>query len=236
MGERKSQCKYIPSDFDPSKLPHRSKPRNGQHETRFMLPMSIQCSTCGEYMFQGTKANSRKELAYEHFYLGFPVYRFYIHCKNCCAEIIIRTDPEHTDYLIENGATRHFEPWRKVQLENIEEEKARLKNSAIEVLESESRNKDHELLQTQELERLVTTHKKRKKLKMKDIKKIHEQEDQSKEANNLTREDLKRIDDFRKNESSYSSRPQKMKKKVEVNLSTFSKKKASLLDYAEYSD
>ena len=65
MGERRVQSSYIPSDFDPSRVGRRSKPINGQHDVRFMLPMSIQCKNCGDYMFQGTKANGRKELCYD---------------------------------------------------------------------------------------------------------------------------------------------------------------------------
>ncbi|KAK8847997.1 Coiled-coil domain-containing protein 94 [Tritrichomonas musculus] len=235
MGERKVQCKYIPADFDPSKTGRRSKPRNGQHEVRFMLPMSIKCSNCGDYMFQGTKANSHKELAYEQFYLGLPVFRFYIHCKNCYSEIIFRTDPEHSDYIIESGATRHFEPWKKVQMENIEEEKARLQNSAIEVLESETKNKDHELLQTEELERLVTKEHKHKKLKIKDIRKIHQEENDKKKEEDLTAEDLKALESFRPNNSQVPQKPQTIKKTIHVNPSFFSKSPTGLLDY-ELSD
>lgn len=233
MGERKVQCKYIPADFDPSKAGRRSKPKNGQHEVRFMLPMSIQCSNCGDYMFQGTKANSHKEIAYEQFYLGLPVFRFYIHCKNCYSEIVIRTDPEHSDYIIESGATRHFEPWKKVQMENIEEEKARLQNSAIEVLESEKKNKDHELLQTEELERLVTSSHKRKRIKLKDIQKIHQEEENKRKEQDLTSEDLKLINSFQENNSQVYQKQQKIKKVIHINSSFFSKKPSGLLDYGD---
>ena len=233
MGERKVQSKYIPADFDPSKAGRRCKPKNGQHEVRFMLPMSIQCSKCGDYMFQGTKANSHKELAYEEFYLGLPVYRFYIHCKNCYSEIIIRTDPEHSDYIIESGATRHFEPWKKVQMENIEEEKARLQNSAIEILESEAKNKDHELLQTEELERLVTSSHKRKRIKLKDIQKIHQEEDSKRKEQDLTAEDLKLLNSFQENNAPVVQKQQTFKKVIHVNSSFFAKKPSGLLDYED---
>ncbi|OHT06992.1 Coiled-coil domain-containing protein 94 [Tritrichomonas foetus] len=214
MGERKVQCSYIPSDFNPNKAGRRSKPHNGQHDVRFMLPMSIQCSNCGDYMFQGTKANSRKELCYNEFYLGQPVYRFYIHCKNCYAEITIKTDPEHSDYIVEQESTRHFEPWLKVQLENIEEEKMKMQGSAITILETQSKSKEHELLQTEELERLVSqSRRKKRRLKKRDLKRIHDQESSMKHSN-LTADDLKRVEAFRSEDSKFKPRPQLMKRAI----------------------
>ncbi|KAG9102831.1 protein CWC16, partial [Ceratobasidium sp. 370] len=57
MAERKVLNKYYPPDFDPSKIPRRSGPKNSQQVVRLMAPFSI----CGEFIYKGKKFNARKE-------------------------------------------------------------------------------------------------------------------------------------------------------------------------------
>jgi hypothetical protein len=145
MSERKVLAKYYPPDFDPSKLTRRKKdPRknNKQQTVRLMTPFSMRCNTCGEYIYRGKKFNARKEDSQET-YLNIKIFRFYIRCTRCSAEITFKTDPKNMDYVAERGAMRNFEPWREEKPEETEEERmARLEAEADPMKDLETKQMD----------------------------------------------------------------------------------------------
>lgn len=112
MGERKVLVRYIPPDFDPSIIPRFKRDRSKAAEVRMMLPFSMRCSTCGEYMGRGKKFNSRKEECVGEAYMGIRRFRFMIKCSVCSAQISFKTDPKNSDYECEWGATRNYEVWK----------------------------------------------------------------------------------------------------------------------------
>ncbi|KAK3255849.1 hypothetical protein CYMTET_34993, partial [Cymbomonas tetramitiformis] len=130
MGERKVFNKYIPPDFDPSIVPRKKRTRdNFQINVRMMLPMSIRCNTCSNYLYKGTKFNCRKEDVLGEDYLGLIIFRFYFKCTRCGQELAMKTDPKNSDYIMESGASRNFEPWRD---SNMEQDIAKAKREADE--------------------------------------------------------------------------------------------------------
>ena len=132
MGERKVINKYFPPDFDPTKIPRQDKAKREKIVEKFvvrmMLPMSVRCQTCGEYMYKGKKFNSRKESVAgpDGEYLGIQIFRFYFKCITCSAEFTIKTDPQNMDYVVEGGAKANYELYKEEKKEKdaIASEKA----------------------------------------------------------------------------------------------------------------
>ncbi|CAN8207771.1 unnamed protein product [Coccothraustes coccothraustes] len=157
MGERKVLNKYYPPDFDPAKIPKLRLPKDRQYVVRLMAPFNMRCRTCGEYIYKGKKFNARKETAQNESYLGLPIFRFYIKCPRCLAEITFKTDPQNTDYAMEHGATRNFqaeklleEEEKRMQKEREEEEL----NNPMKVLENRIKESKLEMEILESLEEL----------------------------------------------------------------------------------
>lgn len=140
MSERKVFNKYYPPDFDVRKLPKKKQDRNidpeqkrraGMYNIRMMMPMTVRCLTCGEYVPRGKKFNSRCEKIKDDKYLTIDKFRFYIRCPRCSSEFTIKTDPATESYLAENNCTQREEPWR---------EAAKAKQEAKEKREEEERD------------------------------------------------------------------------------------------------
>lgn len=123
MGERKVLNKYYPPDFDPSRLPRRKKQTaDAPTPLRFMLPISIRCTSCKSFMGRGLKFNATKHVASEK-YLGIKIYRFSMKCIECGSKFWIRTNPKDASYDTEKGATKNYEPWKaKEEKEDVEKE------------------------------------------------------------------------------------------------------------------
>lgn len=157
MSERKVLNKYYPPDYDPSKLPRVKREKNRQFTIRLMAPFNMRCKTCGEYIYRGKKFNARKEDVIGKTYLGIQVYRFYIKCTKCLAEITFLTDPENQDYEMECGAIRNFESIRLAEKQaelEAKQEKEEEKTNPMKILENRTRDSKREMTIIETLEDL----------------------------------------------------------------------------------
>jgi hypothetical protein len=147
MGERKVLNKYIPADFDPSLVPRGKKlsSKDGTVPVRMMLPFSIQCSTCQNFLYRGRKFNSKKEPmgGPDGKYLGITRWRFYIKCTYCSRPLSFLTDPKNADYEMENGGTRNYE---------IHRDQAATEQAAAEELEQTEKEDPMKALESRVLE------------------------------------------------------------------------------------
>lgn len=108
-----------------------------------MLPMSVRCDTCGNFLYIGTKFNMRKETCLDDEYLGIKIFRFYFKCTRCYAEITMKTDPKNHDYVCEHGASRNYEPWRDIMhAETVLRSKRALEESTDAMKSLENRTYD----------------------------------------------------------------------------------------------
>ncbi|KAM4692555.1 splicing factor YJU2-like [Rhinophrynus dorsalis] len=157
MSERKVLNKYYPPDFDPSKIPKLRHPKDRQYVVRLMAPFNMRCKTCGEYIYKGKKFNARKETVQNELYLGLPIFRFYIKCTRCLAEITFKTDPENTDYAMEHGATRNFQAEKLIEEEEKRFQKEREEeelNNPMKVLENRTKDSKMEMEVLENLQEL----------------------------------------------------------------------------------
>jgi Saf4/Yju2 protein len=136
MGERKVLNFYVAPDFDASIIPRQKRDKTKLIEVRTMLPFSMRCNTCGEYMYRGKKFNSRKEDMPGEDYMGIRKFRFYIKCSVCSAEITFCTDPKNSDYECESGALRNFEMWRENDKIIEEDENVRKEEDKIDAMKA----------------------------------------------------------------------------------------------------
>lgn len=145
-----------------------------------MAPFNMRCTTCGEYIYRGKKFNAKKEDVIGKTYLGIQVYRFYIKCTKCLAEItflvnfkhlnfefsnhsnnfkfcFLKTDPENQDYAMEFGAIRNFESVRLAEIQAEKEakkEKEEEENNPMKILENRTRDSRREMAALETLEDL----------------------------------------------------------------------------------
>ncbi|ORZ18873.1 CWC16 protein [Absidia repens] len=169
MSERKVLNKYFPPNFDPAKIPKQTKPKDLQHKVRLMAPFSMRCESCGEYIYKGKKFNARKETVVGEKYLSIQVFRFYIRCPRCSAEITFKTDPQNSDYVAENGVSRNFEPWRGDDGTVVADEDDEEQEDAMASLESRTLDSKREMEIMDALDEIRTRNARSERVSVDDV-------------------------------------------------------------------
>lgn len=109
MSERKAINKWYPPDYDPSKVPKKSKTQSkGRDRVRLMLPFSMKCLKCNEFISARRKFNATKEATSEK-YMGFKIIKFHVRCPCCNNGIVFRTDPALAGFVPVEGGVRNYE-------------------------------------------------------------------------------------------------------------------------------
>lgn len=204
MGERKGQSKYYPPDFDPTRLAPIE--RTSSHKVRMMMPMSVQCITCAEYIYTGKKFNSTIECANEA-YLGIKIWRLTVRCPKCAQAITLKTDPQNCDYICESGATRNFEPWRSYNMETAEmnAEREDAKKDVMKDLEAKQYDAKKEMDALNQLDALVTMSAKRTGLTPDDLLTFLLEKNENDDKKEFTAEEESEIAKFKELQKSKSA-------------------------------
>lgn len=107
MAERNVVKPYVPPDFDITKLPSFKKRDGGKSASYITLPIGLQCCVCSNVMYKDQRVHIQKQVCPEvEDYEGKRRWFLYIPCSACSAEMVIKTNPEHSDYDCITGATR----------------------------------------------------------------------------------------------------------------------------------
>jgi len=210
MTERKVLNKYFPPDFDPEKLITRKRFLKTQGDTRrcrsdgkqmnvrMMMPFTMCCRTCGEFVYIGTKFNSRVEKVRTEDYLGIVIWRFYGKCPHCRAELSFKTDPKNTDYVLESGGTRIYESHKDIihaETELNDQLAQDLEGDAMKALEYKTYNTANELLAIEQLDELRKLNKRLLNREQAVDHALDWLNDQSEEQSDLTAEETQLLSD-----------------------------------------
>lgn len=136
MSERKVINKWLDPEFDPSKVVVEKKLQKTSCGIRMMLPMTVSCLNCGNYMGIGTKFNMRLETVLDEDYLGIKIYRFYFKCTKCFVEVTFKTDPKNHDYVCEWGLKKKPQYWKDIELAEEEYKSAKAKEMKDDAMKS----------------------------------------------------------------------------------------------------
>ncbi|KAK9774361.1 putative Splicing factor YJU2 [Seiridium cardinale] len=108
MSDRQVIQEYYPPGFDPNRISRtRKRPQLGPkfEECQWVVPFTVRCSRCGDYVYKGRRSDARKETTGEK-YKSLPVTRLHIRCPSCSSAISFKIRFQTGDYVCDSGAQR----------------------------------------------------------------------------------------------------------------------------------
>lgn len=147
---------------------------------RLMIPFSMKCLKCNEYIAQSRKFNARKETTQKD-YLGIKIIRFNLRCPRCYGEIIFETDPKNSDFQCVSGCKKNYERSKDIKNnETIDEMISRIENEVkedektkeLEKKGKQRKNIDEETGMEQLEKRLVEQQKEKERVEK--LEELHE--------------------------------------------------------------
>lgn len=177
------------------------------------------CTTCGTFIYRGTKFNSKKETVLDEEYCGVRIFRLYMRCPTCSAEFTLKTDPKNSDYIAELGCTRNFEPWRDKEATVEEAKKKREeeeKGDAMKALENRTMDSKVEMDIIDALEEIKTLNARNAKISPDQL--INMFGTQKRKREELTEEDEKELKNvvFKNGAAAIESKKPKTEEKGEI--------------------
>ncbi|KAK7223479.1 hypothetical protein V2G26_011482 [Clonostachys chloroleuca] len=141
--------RYVPPELEGTKISGNSLHRraapgttrpDGSQTVRFEMPFPIWCSSCPKdtIIGQGVRFNAKKVPAGK--YYSTPIWSFHLRHADCGGEIVIKTDPKNTAYVVVSGARKRDLGPSDLQGEGhqpilTDQERQRLRSSAFASLE-----------------------------------------------------------------------------------------------------
>ena len=212
MSDRKGQSKWYDPNFDYHELEKynkqlkktRQQTKSNQTEVRMIVPMSVQCLICNEYIYKGTKFNSKKETVEGEDYCGIKIYRFYFKCPNCKNIFTIKTDPQHHCYVCEKNVKSNVDP-RREELQRRENEmkmkKEEEENDIIKKMENQTRNAQREMKELERIDELKQMIRKNDSLSIDELIELRKQQNEMKNSKTDEKEiqinEIKEIKDIK---------------------------------------
>lgn len=132
---------YMPND---TSVPY--KPKKPMPSTiRFEMPFHIWCEKCKAKLAKGLRFNAKKKQIGT--YLSTKIWAFTMKCTFCPNQIVIKTDPKSTEFIVESGGEKKTEEYTAEDsgAMKLEKHEDRIKNEDNGFLKLERELKDKKI-------------------------------------------------------------------------------------------